>query len=195
MSAKKKAKVEVAPAVSLKLDLACGKNKKEGFIGVDQFQLPGVDVIHDLKTTWPWPDNSVEEANVSHFIEHLTNFDDKWERIHFFNELWRVMKPGAKCAVVIPHWCSNRYYGDPTHKEPFSEMGFYYLNKEWRLSQVPQLDVSVWKDGYSCDFDFTCVYTINPALASRNQETQTFFLTWYKEAALDLFATLSAKKA
>ena len=191
MSAKKKVKAE---PLSLKIDIGCGKNKKEGFLGVDMMQLPGVDIIHDLRTKWPWPDNSVEEAHASHFIEHLTNLNDKWERIHFFNELWRVMKPGAKATIILPHWCSNRYYGDPTHKEPFSEMGFYYLNKDWRLGQTPQLDSSVWADGYKCDFDFTCVYTVNPALGPRNQEYQNFALTWYKEAAQDLYSTLTARK-
>ena len=28
-----------------KLDLGCGSKKKEGFIGVDQYEMEGVDVV------------------------------------------------------------------------------------------------------------------------------------------------------
>ena len=127
----------------INLDLGSGPNKKDGFIGVDKYKMKGVDVVCDLgKEKWPWKDNSVDEVNCTHFLEHLTNFNGKWERTHFFNELYRVMKKGAKATLVFPHWCSNRYYGDPTHCEPFSEFGFYYLSKDWRATQAPHSDKS-----------------------------------------------------
>lgn len=189
------AAVAPAPAPAIKLDLGCGKNKKEGFLGVDQFSIPGVDVVHDLRLRWPWDDNSVEEANCSHFIEHLTNFGGKFERVHFFNELYRVLKPGAKCALAFPHWASNRYYGDPTHCEPFSEMGFYYLSRQWRMEQTPAVDISYNPLGYSCDFECTWGYSLHPSLAARNAEYQQFALQNWKEAAQDILATLVARKA
>jgi SAM-dependent methyltransferase len=178
----------------VRLDLGCGPNKKEGFIGVDQYPMNNVDVVCNLASgRWPWPDSSVTEVHCSHFLEHLTNLGDKWERVHFFNELHRVLKPGGQCTLIFPHWCSTRFYGDPTHKEAFSEMGFYYLLRDWRMSQAPHTDISVNPNGYSCDFDATWGVSMNPALAPRAPEYQQYATTWYKEAIQDLHATLTKR--
>lgn len=181
------------PVPPLKLDIGCGKNKQEGFTGVDAIKFPGVDVVFDIrKKRWPWKDNSVDEVYCSHVLEHLTNLNEKWERVHFFNELFRVLKPGGTCKLVIPHWCSNRYYGDPTHKEPFSEMGFEYLVKSWRDSQAPHTDADHVPGMYTCDFGpTTWGYSLAPWLAARNEQFRSDALNMYKEAAQDLIATLT----
>lgn len=176
----------------LRLDFGCGKNKKPGFVGVDRIAFDGVDVVCNIGAErWPWDDNSVEEAHASHFLEHLTNLDDRFERVHFFNELHRVLKPGGKCTLIIPHWASQRYYGDPTHKEPFSEMGFYYLSREWRKVNAPHADSEFNPRGYSCDLHATWGYSMRPELHTRNAEYQQYALTWFKEAAQDIIATLT----
>lgn len=189
---KKKAVKQVVP---IKLDLGCGPNKKGAdWIGCDQYKMPGVDKVFPLGSgKWPFKDNSVDEVNCTHVLEHLTNFNEKWERVHFFNELYRVMKVGAKCSLVFPHWCSNRFYGDPTHKEPFSEMGFYYLSREWRKGQAPHSDIAWNKNGYNCDFEATWGYSLHPQIMSRNTEYQQNALAFYKEAAQDIISTLVKK--
>ena len=180
--------------VNMKLDIGCGKNKKEGFHGVDQYAMEGVDTVCNLASgRWPWDDDSVDEAHCSHFLEHLTNLGDKWERVHFFNELYRVMKQGAKCTIILPHWASNRYYGDPTHKEPFSEMGFMYLSKDWRAKEAPHTDKDLNPNGYACDFEATWGYSMHPALVGRSSEHQQYAMQFYKEAVQDLHATLTKK--
>jgi hypothetical protein len=197
MAKAKKIEETQAPALKtpIKLDIGCGSNKKQGFVGVDQYAMPGVDHVFRIGgEKWPFEDNSVDEAHSSHFLEHLTNLNGKWERVRFFNELHRVMMPGAKCSLIFPHWASNRHYGDPTHCEPFSEMGFYYLSKEWRKSQAPHTDVEWNKQGYSCDFECTWGYSLHQSLLTRNQEYQQFALANYKEAAQDIIANLVCKK-
>mgnify|MGYP000102456031 CR=1 FL=1 len=177
-----------------KLDIGCGKNKREGFTGVDQYNMEGVDVVFDIrKAKWPWKDDSIEEVHCAHFIEHLTNLNDCWERVHFFNELYRVMKKGAKCALIFPHWASTRFYGDPTHKEPLSEMAFYYLDPAWRETQAPHSDIKWNPNGYSCNFEATWGYGMHQSLLSRNQEYQQFALANYKEAATDMHVTLTKR--
>jgi ubiquinone/menaquinone biosynthesis C-methylase UbiE len=182
----------------LKLDLGCGPNKQPGHIGVDQFSFDGkVDVILNIgKEKWPWEDSSVDEIHCSHFLEHLTNLNDQWERVHFFNELDRVLKPGGKATVIFPHWCSTRYYGDPTHKEPFSEMGFYYLSKDWRLGNSPHCEATVapGPQSYNCDLEASWGYSLHQAIIPRNAEFQQHATQWYKEAVQDIIATLKSKK-
>lgn len=166
--------------VGMKLDLGCGKNPREGFEGVDKIDFGQKHKV-DLAEKWPWEDASVEEVHASHFVEHL----DARERIHFVNELYRVLVPGGKATLITPHWASCRAYGDLTHKwPPVSEFWFYYLSREWRAQNAPH------NDGYECDFDATWGYGVHQDLQSRNQEYQLEALRWWKEAASDLVTTL-----
>lgn len=170
----------------VKIDIGCGTKKKEGFIGVDVIAFEGVDVVMDAgKDKWPWEDNSVDEVHCNHFVEHLTAA----QRIHFVNELHRVLKPKGTCLIITPHWASLRAYGDLTHQwPPVSEMWFYYLSKEWRATQAPH------NVDYTCDFEATWGYGMDQQLAARNFEYQQYALTWFKNAATDLIATLTKKE-
>jgi len=142
--------------------------------------------VVDLTTMpWPWASNSVEEAHCSHFVEHLT----APQRIAFVNELHRVLVPGGKCQLVVPHWASCRAYGDLTHQwPPVSEFWFYYLSRTWRELNAPH------NDGYTCDFDATWGYSLHPSLVHRVGDHQSYALQFYKESAQDIVATLTAKK-
>lgn len=182
MSKKSKAKLALAPS-ALKLDLGCGKNKVPGFHGVDSLAMEGVDQILDLRKPWPWENDSVDEVHSSHFVEHLTGP----ERVHFWNELHRVMKVGAQARVITPHWSHACAYGDPTHQwPPMSEWYALYLNKAWRDANAPHVP-------YVCDFDWLQSGSWDPWLESRNQETKTFAMTRYINSYRDLIIVLTKR--
>ena len=181
----------------LRLDFGCGKNKKEGFKGVDIRKFDGVDfVLNVAEEKWPWADNSVDEAHSSHFIEHLT-----WpQRVHFFNELGRVLKKGGKATLIWPHPFSDRYWGDPTHQAAISAFALYYLNKDWRKVNAPHNDFESNEPGphfwheYTCDFDFVPpAYSMNPALNGRSPEYVQHAMQFYTEVRQDVLATLTKK--
>jgi predicted SAM-dependent methyltransferase len=178
---------EVKPEPKLlKLDLGCGKGQQtqEGFVKVDKVPFDGVTVV-DLTMRWPWKANSVDEVNCSMLV-HLLG---QPQRVHFFNELHRVLKPGAKAQIVTPMWSSHRAYIDINAQWPPVSEGFYHsLSKEWRDVQN-----SVDTSGLKCDFDATVGYLIHPALSTRNQEYQQHALSWNKEAAQDLMASLTKR--
>jgi hypothetical protein len=178
----------------IKLDIGCGPNPKEGYIGCDIIPFnESVKVFHAGRDTWPFEDESVEEVHASHFLEHLTNLNEAWERTHFFNEANRVLVKSGKISLVFPHWASQRYYGDPTHKEPFSEFGFYYLDKEWRKTQAPHADIEFNPNGYSCDFTSTWGYGLRPDIQTRNMEYQQYAMQNFKEVLTDIIATCIKK--
>lgn len=180
---KKQSKLKVVET-PLRLDLGCGKNKKPGFIGVDSRDFEGVDIVHDLRQAWPWETDSVEEVHCSHFVEHLT----APERIHFVNELYRVMKVGAKATITTPHWSSNRAYGDLTHQwPPVSEMWFYYLDKNWREKEAPH------NDFYICDFLCTWGYGMHGSLVTKNADYQQHAMQFFKEACQDIHCTMTKR--
>jgi len=170
-----------------KLDLGCGPNKRSGFVGVDIREFPGVDVVLDLRQPWPWSDDSVEEAFSSHFIEHLTG----QERIDFFNELYRVLKPGARATIICPHWAHESAYGDPTHQwPPVTAWTFYYLSREWRTANAPHVP-------YTCDFHCTVGSRAEPTDRWANEgdeETRRFRMTRNLNTARELVALLTKDK-
>jgi hypothetical protein len=172
----------------IKLDLGCGPRKKgNDWIGVDRRKFDGVDIVHDLlKTPWPWKDGSIAEIHMSHTMEHFTGR----ERVKIVNEMYRVMRVGAKATVITPHWCSNRAYGDFTHQwPPVSEMWFYYLSQKWRAENAPDNDIKWNPDGYSCDFECSWGYSIHPTFVVKNQEAQQHAMQFYKEAVQDMTCT------
>lgn len=169
----------------LRLDLGCGKNKKAGFLGIDSRPFEGVDQVVDLRTPWPWGDSSVEEVHASHFVEHLT----APERIHFVNELYRVLAPGKGALITTPHWASQRAYGDLTHQwPPVCEFWWYYLDRPWREANAPH------NDFYTCDFQVSWGYSMHPTLQIRNAEYQQHAMQFWLEARQDMVATLVARK-
>lgn len=173
----------IAQGQPIRLDLGCGKNKKEGFVGVDAMMFDGVDVVTDLALhAWPWNDGTIEEAHCSHMLEHIP----AKLRPHFFNELHRVLKPNGRATIITPHWCSNRAYGDLTHEwPPVSEMFYWYLNAKWRAENAPH------QTFWTCDFDAVQPgYSMHPALQVRSQDYRDLALTFGKEAAQDMICTV-----
>lgn len=172
----------------MKLDIGCGKKKREGFTGVDQYPMEGVDVVLNVgEEPWPWADGSAEEIHASHFLEHLT----PKQRIHFMNEAYRVLQPGGKATIITPHWCNYRAYGDMTHQwPPVSEMFYFYLSHDWRKTQAPHTDKEWNPEGFACDFVYTLGYSYSDELKTHDQEYVRHALANFKDAAQDMLATL-----
>jgi hypothetical protein len=191
MKPMRKKKSPTAPtAPPLRLDFGCGKNPREGFEGVDSIDF-GQKWKLDLRKPWQWADSSVAEAHTSHFIEHLT----AQERVHFANELYRVLVPGGKCQVIVPDWSSSRAYGDPTHQwPPMSNFWLNYLHREWRKVNAPHTDIEYNPDGFSCDLASMGGYNLHPETAGWNLERKTYAQQWYREVCMDMIVTLEAKK-
>lgn len=174
-------KGKLLKAVEIRLDIGCGTNKRPGHIGIDVLKFDGVDVVMDVrKTPWPYKDDSVDGIFTSHFIEHLTGP----ERIEFFNECYRVMKPGAKIQIIVPDWTHDRAYGDPTHQwPPMSRWSFLYINREWREKNAPHV-------GYKCHFSGPINGSMEPWVQLRNTEAQMFLTQHNTNALLDLMCEL-----
>jgi len=107
----------------LKLDLGCGNAKRDGFMGVDSLDLPGVDVVHDL-TSYPYPfsDSSVDEIWLDNVLEHLPS------PIKVVEELYRICKNNAIINVAVPYFRSFYSTIDPTHVNFFGLNWFNYFD-------------------------------------------------------------------
>jgi SAM-dependent methyltransferase len=181
----------VEPAPLLKLNLGAGKSRMEGYLSVDSIPFEGLDVVANLNDPWPWGDNTVSDIHMSHVLEHFTGD----ERVHIFNEMYRVLIPGGKAAIITPHWASQRAYGDFTHKwPPVSEFLYYYVWREWRIANAPHCDIEFNPKGYSCDFNFAGGYSLHAEILPWNIERQQYAQKWYKEACSDTHMTITSQK-
>lgn len=104
----------------VRLDLGCGPNKPENYIGVDVHPGSGADIIADLNQRFPFPDSSVDEVRAHDSIEHLQ------DKIHTMNEIWRICKPGAKVDIRVPSTDGRGAFQDPTHVSFWNVNSFLY---------------------------------------------------------------------
>ncbi|WP_250125048.1 methyltransferase domain-containing protein [Chroococcidiopsis sp. CCMEE 29] len=150
----------------LKIDLGCGPCKKEGTIGIDVQEQPGVDCILDLQSEpLPFPDKSVEYVYSSHFLEHV-------ESAHYvakiFAEISRVCVDGAELEFWTPYTWSNSafIFG---HNLFFNEDHYLHpcvwhydfwekaLKGRWLLKEItyiinPDVLVELYRNKISIDF-------------------------------------------
>ncbi|MCT7984866.1 glycosyltransferase [Laspinema sp. A4] len=109
----------------IRVDLGCGPRKPEGYIGVDFYPWPEVDIVADLRDRFPFPDNSVDEVRAHDFIEHLS------DRIKTMNEIWRICKPGAMVNLFVPSTDGRGAFQDPTHISYWNINSFMYYAIEF----------------------------------------------------------------
>lgn len=106
---------------SIRLDLGCGRRKKQGFKGVDKFSIVEPDILCDVETErLPFDDSEVSEIYSSHVFEHIRDTQS------VMNECHRVLKPGGLLTIRVPYWTSEGAFRDPTHVRFFTEKSFDY---------------------------------------------------------------------
>jgi len=118
--------------MSLKLNLGCGSDFRDGYLNVDKFGDPELKVNLE-QFPWPWEDNSVDEILMHHVLEHLGRVTDVY--LDIIKELYRVSRDGAKIIIAVPHPRHDTFINDPTHVRPVTPESFgllsQKLNQEW----------------------------------------------------------------
>ncbi len=110
---------------SIRIELGCGRTKGQGFIGIDNKDLPGVDIIADLEEGLPFfPDDSVDLIYSSHFLEHVDNFEN------LMGECFRVLKKDGVMEIAVPHFSNPYFYSDYTHRRFFGLYTFHYFAEQ-----------------------------------------------------------------
>lgn len=182
------------------LDLGCGDNKvnldilcqnglanpdhKVQIIGVDNQKCASVDKIHDLtKFPYPFKDKSIDMIYSSHFVEHLTGE----QRIKFFNEIYRILKPGARIRLIHPYYKSSRAVQDPTHQwPPICEESYLYWTKDFR--EVNKLGHYLG----NCNFTFNIFYTfMDNSWMQKPEETRNFAIRHYFNVVADMIVDMT----
>ena len=83
----------------MKLNLGCGEMRLPGYVGVDCYQGPAVDVVCDLtRHPWPFESDSADAAVTWHFLEHLPGP----ELDLAMREIFRILRGGGTLYVKVP---------------------------------------------------------------------------------------------
>lgn len=172
----------------IKVELACGQNKKDGWIGMDKVKTAQTDIVHDL-LTFPWPldDASIYEMNCEHFVEHIPiQLADGSYGLHkFMEEVYRCLMPGGTIRFVAPYYTSIRAWQDPTHTRAISEVTFEYYNK--KNSEAMHVD----HYGAKCNFEAVSkVYGITPEWEASSDEARQWAMKHYFNVVADIEVVL-----
>lgn len=106
------------------MNLNLGSNDRNfpEFLSVDI--VPPADVVTDLAQRWPWADSSVQSVKAFDIIEHIE------DKIHFMNELYRVLAPGGRAEIEVPNASHGAgAWQDPTHKSYWTMNSFMYFEQ------------------------------------------------------------------
>lgn len=122
----------------MKLDIGCGKNKHEGYIGVDKENFDVVDVVHDLNNSpWPFADNSVSEILCHNVLEHL---ESPWRAVR---EIIRICRREARIHIRFPTPEHPNAWKDPEHKYTFTPKWFEQFG-EFKIVKNEKHYVPAW---------------------------------------------------
>ena len=109
----------------IRLDLGCGGNKAGGFVGMDQRDIKGVDIVHNVEDIpYPIPDETCLQILANHLFEHIC----PRKMIPMMNELWRIMKVGGQLMIGMPYAGSSGFWQDPSHCHAWNEATAYYFD-------------------------------------------------------------------
>lgn len=120
-----------------RLELGCGASKRDArAIGIDTRDLPGVDLVGDaLEALRGLPDASAERVASAHFLEHVA------DPRALLAECARVLTPGGRLDVTVPHFSNPYFYSDPTHEKHYGLYTLSYWVRDPLLRRnVPQYE-------------------------------------------------------
>ncbi len=96
-------------------NLGCGTDIREGATNVDLIAIPGIDVVASLDGgDLPFRSEVFNQILARDVLEHLDALGPA------MSEIGRVLKPGGRLSVQVPHFTSSGVATDPTHKRGFS---------------------------------------------------------------------------
>lgn len=107
---------------SVKLKIGCFDQRLDGFIHLDINPEAKPDYVADI-CSMPFEDSSVDEIVCWNVLEHVP------DTLKAMRECWRVLKPGGRMKIVVPHALNPNLHSTPDHVKGFTYTTF---NQFWQ---------------------------------------------------------------
>jgi len=140
------------------LHLGCGRSRVPKLIPVDESaEIVTLDADSSLspdivcclgRNPIALPDDSMDEAIAVHVLEHIGKQGETAEWFQFWEEIYRVLKPGGKLKFLSPFWSAVWAWADPTHTRALSPEALYFFNQ----ANYKILDSPISPYRIHCDF-------------------------------------------
>lgn len=108
------------------------------------------DVVCDLG--WqpiPFEPDSFDVAVAIHVLEHIGRQGETAEWFDFWEDLYRVLKPGGLLRFESPLYSSVWAWADPSHTRALSPESFVFFNQD--AYRIPGSSISPFR--IRCDFE------------------------------------------
>lgn len=153
----------------VKVDLGCGKAKPEGFIGVDRYPMPGVDIVADLDAPLPIASDSVDLLYASHSLEHVRDL------MATMREVYRVCKHGAQVCIVAPYYEQKLNLANPYHVWAFNE----HTPRFWTDYPYTPVEPEEYRHPQGHTWGLSRTDNSNPGLDLRLVDMECFYFPQY----------------
>lgn len=167
----------------VKIELGCGKTKNPGFIGVDRFNLPGVDIVADLNKSLPFDDSSVDVVFACHSLEHMDDIQ------HTMKEIYRICKHKAFVLVLAPYYNTYTNIANPYHLSNYNEDTFRFFTTE----KESLVDINEYYNAHSYIWGLSDSDNSETPINLMTLDMEFFYFTWYKDLNED--ARRNARRA
>ena len=133
------------------LNLGAGNKPRPEAVNHDlRKHRPEIDIAWDLNDVpWPWEDESFDFVVARAVLEHL-----RINLLESVGECWRILRPGGRIYLKLPHWNHNNTYMDPTHywqcaietptifdpETTYGKAYAFYTERKWKIIKGPALN-------------------------------------------------------
>lgn len=136
----------------MRLILGCGRQTQSGpdIVTLDADARLSPDIVCTLGVDpIPLADDSVDGATAIHVLEHIGRQGESAGWFYFWEELYRVLRPGGTLIFESPLYSSVWAWADPTHTRALSPAAFVYMCQD-SYRMVPSA-ISPYR--IRCDFE------------------------------------------
>lgn len=158
-----------------KIDLGCGNSKQDGFIGVDRFDIPGVDVLADFAVSLPFDADLVDLVYASHSLEHSRDL------MATMREVYRICKHGAQICIVAPYHEQKLNLANPYHVCAFNE----HTPRFWTDYPDASIDPEEYAHPHAPHWGLSRSDHSNPGLDLRLVRMEFFYFPEYLDLSIE----------
>lgn len=111
----------------IKINLGCGSRRlPDPWVNCDHAEFAKPDMRFDFgRDPWPFAAQSADQIDARHCLEHSTGIN------HVMVEAYRVLVPGGRFEIEVPHPRSDWFIGDSTHVMPITQATLDLYSKAW----------------------------------------------------------------